>query len=336
MLVPLLCALPYLAAPPPASAQSTTCSSNATNLAFGQLAGSGPVDTTGTVSVTCQTTGLQLLTTVSVRMCLNIGVGTASTAVAPFRQMRNAPGDLLQFQIYRDPARTQIWGSTTNTQIPEPERIDLRYQILLGTGASATAQRTMYGRIPAQAGLAAGSYESGFGAGHTRLDYRYTESLALLPVWPASCTTGGSGGGSLIRFPFTATATVPNRCSITSASSLDFGTVPGLIDANRDRNSTITLSCTRRTPWQIALDNGRNASGSARALRLGTSGNLVRYELYRDAARTQRWGAALNVDTLPGTGTGGSQAVTVYGRVPAGQVVPAGPYADVITVTVTY
>jgi len=64
--------------------------------------------------------------------------------------------------------------------------------------------------------------------------------------------------------------------------------------------------------------------------------DLPQFKICGDAARTQRWGSTTGVDTLPGTGTGAAQSATVYGRVPAGQVVPAGNYADVITVTVTY
>ncbi len=65
-------------------------------------------------------------------------------------------------------------------------------------------------------------------------------------------------------------------------------------------------------------------------------GGFVTYELYRNNGRTQRWGAALNNDTVAGNGNGANQALTVYGRVP-GQTTPsAGTYNDTITVTVTY
>jgi spore coat protein U-like protein len=63
---------------------------------------------------------------------------------------------------------------------------------------------------------------------------------------------------------------------------------------------------------------------------------LVSYELYRNSARTQRWGNTLNSDTVIGSGTGGTQNLTVYGRVPAQTTPSAGTYNDTITVTVTY
>ena len=85
---------------------------------------------------------------------------------------------------------------------------------------------------------------------------------------------------------------------------------------------------------EFGLDNGQHATGTTR--RLQGPGGFVTYELYRNATRTQRWGATLNNDTVAGSGNGGNQALTVYGRVP-GQTTPsAGTYNDTITVTVTY
>ena len=61
-----------------------------------------------------------------------------------------------------------------------------------------------------------------------------------------------------------------------------------------------------------------------------------RYELYRNSARTQRWGNTLNTDTVVGSGNGANQNLTVFGRVPNQSTPSAGTYNDTITVTVTY
>jgi len=71
-------------------------------------------------------------------------------------------------------------------------------------------------------------------------------------------------------------------------------------------------------------------------MRLGATSNYVQYELYSDSARSQRWGNTLDIDTVNNTGTGSSQSLTVYGRVPAPQSVPSGDYSDTVTVTITY
>jgi spore coat protein U-like protein len=62
----------------------------------------------------------------------------------------------------------------------------------------------------------------------------------------------------------------------------------------------------------------------------------ITYELYRNSARTQRWGNTLNTDTVTGTGNGNIQNLSVYGRVPAQTTPNAGTYTDVVVVTVTY
>ncbi|RYZ11666.1 MAG: spore coat U domain-containing protein [Comamonadaceae bacterium] len=69
---------------------------------------------------------------------------------------------------------------------------------------------------------------------------------------------------------------------------------------------------------------------------VSAQGQRVAYQLFRDPARTQVWGAAAQGLAVAGTGTGLAQAYTVYGRVPA-QATPApGIYSDRIVVTVTY
>lgn len=328
--VPLLFVLSWL---PGTASAATECNAVATDLAFGTTTGTGDVDSSATVAIQCNSFGLLTTGTVRVRMCLSIEGGVnGGGLISPRRRMTNAFGDILQFQIYSDPGRSQIWGSRTGT--PAPRLLDLAYGALLS--GSGSTQATMYGRVFAQGGLAAGNYGNPFTGSHTRLDYRFSEPLLFLPnPYPDSCVSGGAGGGA-VTFPFAATATVPNNCIISTATNLDFGSLPGLITADRDQTSAITFTCTGRTAWNVGLDDGQNSSGGIRRMRLGATGSYVNYELYRNAARTQRWGATIGTDTVPGTGTGSAQTLTVYGRVPAAQAVPAGSYLDVVTVTVTY
>lgn len=321
--------LPWLASTAPAA---TSCSASATNLAFGTVTGASNVDSATSVTIQCNTGGLSLLAYARVRMCLNVEDGADGGSQTDPRRMSNSFADVLTFQIYRNAGRTDIWGSSTNPNTPNPVHLDLEYPVPLLGGSGNTAA-TLYGRAFAQGGLAAGSYDNPFTGNHTRLDYRYNEALLLWPSWPASCTSGGLGGGS-ITFPFTASASVPDHCTISATTNLAFGHVPGLITANQDQTSAITFTCTGRTPWNVGLDNGLHADGTIRRMRLGATDYYVTYELYHDSARSQRWGTT--IDTVPGTGTGAEQNLTVYGRVPVPQSVPHGDYSDTVTVTVTY
>jgi len=309
---------------------ATNCSASATNLAFGNISMGAAQNNTATVTVNCNTSGLSLLANARVRMCLNIGAGSTTGSTINARTMNNASLDQLQFQIYRDASRSQIWGDISTDNVD----IDLQYAVPV-LGGSGSTSAIMYGQVPAQLGLAAGSYQNLFTGSHTRLDYRYAEALFSTPSWPTSCTSGGNGGGS-ITFPFTANATVPASCVIEIANNLNFGTVPGLINNNNDQTTSLSFTCTKTTPWKVSLDDGLNVTGTTRRMRLGATSNYVQYELYSDSARSQRWGNTLDIDTVNNTGTGSSQSLTVYGRVPAPQSVPSGDYSDTVTVTITY
>ena len=321
----------------PLDAQAaTSCSATSSTVAFGTVSTTGDTDVATTFSVTCTTTGIAIGANTKVRMCLNIGDGSRGIGYFNPRRMGSAANDVLQFQLYTDAARTQIWGSLGNPTVPNPLMLDFDYSVLL-IGGSQTRTATIYGSVPGSQVFVAGAYSSDFSGVHTSMNYRFNETLIGSATYPATCTSGGGGGAGVSgAFPFTVSATVPSKCQAYSATDLDFGSVSGTLDAAVDRTSTLGMTCTGRTAWQVGLDNGRNASGNTRRMRLGTTASYVTYELYRDAARTQRWGNTLNADTLQGTGTGLPQALTVHGRVPAPQTPAAGAYGDTITVTITY
>jgi spore coat protein U domain-containing protein, fimbrial subunit CupE1/2/3/6 len=316
---------------------ATTCTGTATSVAFGTVSTTGDTDVSATFNVTCSTFGLALLANTKVRMCLNIGDGANGIGFFNPRRMTNTFGEPLNFQLYRDAARTQIWGSRGNATVPTPQSADFDYSVPL-FGGTQTQTFTIYGRVPiTPQTLIAGSYSNPFTGFHVSLEYRYNETLLGTASYPASCISGGVGGATASgAFPFTATATVAPNCRAYTTTDLDFGSIPGLITSNTDQTSTIGMTCTERTAWNVGLNNGQNASGSIRRMRLGATSNYVAYELYSNSGRTTRWGNTINTDTIPGTGTGLAQSLTVYGRVPATQTVPSGSYSDIITVTVTY
>ncbi|MGV8931752.1 MAG: spore coat U domain-containing protein [Luteimonas sp.] len=319
-----------LAALRPAQAQAIArCTVDSTTpLSFGTISPSGTTDATAIVSVTCRDTAF-FKTSARIRMCLTIEDGVSGGGNFNPRRMQNALSDSLQFQMYTDAARSQIWQSSAAAT---PLEYDLDYGLF--DGYSQTRLFTIYGRIPAQAFIA-GNYANAFSGIHTSLKYRYRDGGLL--GYPASCTTGGEGDpGGPLRFPFTATAVVPANCRAYTTTNLDFGSVAGIITGDLDQTSSIGMICTGRTAWQMGLNNGLNAAGANRRMRLGTTLNYVSYELYRTPARNLRWGNTLNTDTLQGTGTGSAQTLTVYGRVPASQTPAPGAYGDTITVTITY
>jgi spore coat protein U-like protein len=137
---------------------------------------------------------------------------------------------------------------------------------------------------------------------------------------------------------FNVTATVIDVCAVSTAN-LGFGTYSPISGSALDGTTTITVTCTLGTPYNVRLDAGGHSGGSVSARKLQrTSGGseTMNYSLFRNAGRTQNWGETDNTDTVSATGTGLSQDHTVYGRIPASENVPTGSYSDTVNVTVSY
>ena len=339
-LLAALLLLVLMAWPRPVQAD-TTCTAAATAMAFGNISNNAVSATPSTMGITisCSTSGLTLLADVRVRLCVGIGSGSASSAVLPLRRMTNPSGDALAFQLYTDAARQVPWGLLQGGS-PPAQDVQIGYSAPL-LGGSGTTTTTVYGLVPASQTLATGSYSSAFSAGNVTLTYAYNEVVLGTPTMPTSCTAAAATNRKTATnsFPFSATATVLPQCGSYLVTDMEFGTVTGRIATPIDQTAQLTLTCVRRTAFNVSLDNGLHALGGTRRMRHATNtGAFIPYELYRDSARQQRWGNTLNSDVVAGVGTGVAQQVSIYGRAPAtsGALPVAGNYADRITVTITY
>src|ERR1700754_307238 len=321
----------------PRAQATTTCSiTSITTLAFGTVDPTGGlVEGTATINYSRPYNGGLLggLYGVYVSGCIGLAPDDLG-AVSP-RTIVNASSDRMQYQLYKDPQRTNVWGPVGNaTYTPLP--FQLTFTILTNP-QTRTGSVTVFGRVPAgQSTLSSGPYSGNLvsGASANGIAYRYNEVLLSLGTFPTSCQAGGGGGGSAAGPQSTVTASVSKLCTIATASDLNFGSVSGLLRTNTDQTSLVRMTCTNRAAYQVGLDNGKNASGSVRRMSSGLG--FVTYELYRDSQRTLRWGNTLDTDTRTGTGSGAEQTLTVYGRVPAQPAARAGDYSDIVTVTVTY
>lgn len=130
-------------------------------------------------------------------------------------------------------------------------------------------------------------------------------------------------------------------CTVT-ATGVSYGTYDTLAPSSDDASGSVRVRCTLLVAlsgsFTIDLSAGSSGSYAGRTMRSGAQ--ILPYNLYTNAARTQVWG----------NGTGGSARVTqsfsgllvvdrsvpVYGRIPSRQNVRAGAYSDTIVVTVTY
>ena len=154
-------------APGPAVA-GTKCSYTITNLNFGTIDPAVGGTTTGTFTADCDNGDPGD----TFRVCPNFGDGSGgSTSGSPRFLLDGA--NQLQFNLYKDAARTQIWGSVLWGNPYTPPTID----IPIGGSEQGSAVRTIYAEIPSgQTGLATGTYISTFSGAALLL---YTKDKAL-------------------------------------------------------------------------------------------------------------------------------------------------------------
>lgn len=134
---------------------------------------------------------------------------------------------------------------------------------------------------------------------------------------------------------FAVSATVLTTC-LVAATPLAFGNYDPSSESNLDATNTVTVTCTTGTAYDIGLDTGTGTGATVTTRKMTFGTDTLDYTLYQDSSRTTVWGNTVGTDTVDATAGLLPTAHTVYGRVASGQNVPAGAYADTITVTVTY
>lgn len=302
-------------------AQATISCSNAsmTSVAFGNVdPQSTQTDSNATLAYTCSNSKGS---TYSATICFSIGE-PAGGPTDP-RQMHDAGGDTLNFQLYQDPAHSIVWGS----QFFGVYRTPYVLNITLSSNSTTSGTATMYGRVlGGQNTVVPGNYSDQYNNGDTAVTIN--QQTGNTP--PGSCSGTGTGP----YFPFLVSASVVKKCTVT-ATTLNFGTV-GLLTAAINGTSTLGVQCSNGTPYNVGLDAGQNGGGNINARKMLLGANSIGYQLYQNSARSTVWGNTIGSNTVSGTGNGNTQSLTVYGQVPAQTTPPAGTYNDTITVTVTY
>ena len=154
------------------------------------------------------------------------------------------------------------------------------------------------------------------------------------------------------------------ECSIT-AIPVNFGDFVTISPASLDTVGAVTVSCSGVLSYSVIIGPGSNSGGIFSPRKMAQNGYTLNYNLYIDPARTQVWGDGTgstfvqSVTTppfvptsLPSGASGGKKGsakrklnlalgarkdtFVVYGRIPPGQVIPAGQYSDNLTVTVVF
>jgi spore coat protein U-like protein len=162
----------------------------------------------------------------------------------------------------------------------------------------------------------------------------------LTATLAAGAMTAGVANSATTTTTFAVTATVQATCSAT-ATALPFGNyTPGA--GALANSSTISVKCTKNTPYTVALNAGTTTGGTLAQRLMAAGANTLQYNLYTTAALTTVFGDGTGTTgTGAGTGAGVATAnnLTVFGQLPdnaTNQAAVPGSYSDTITVTVTY
>lgn len=128
------------------------------------------------------------------------------------------------------------------------------------------------------------------------------------------------------------------QCNFDTLSSIAFGLYDPLTPAPTDSFGSLAVRCSPRATLTLELSPGSSGSFALRTLRQGL--DALGYNLYREAARVTVWGdgsGGSQVVVVPDSGPPGNPTdVFMYGRIPGGQWVAAGGYADTVVLTVVF
>jgi spore coat protein U-like protein len=119
-------------------------------------------------------------------------------------------------------------------------------------------------------------------------------------------------------------ATATSTMTVNSATTLNFGT-QGVLSTNVDQTSTIQVTCTNTTPYNIGLDAGTGTGATVATRKMTSGANTVNYTLYSNSGRTTVWGNTVGTDTQAATGNGSAQTYTVLAAFPRRPHRPPAP-----------
>ncbi len=128
------------------------------------------------------------------------------------------------------------------------------------------------------------------------------------------------------------------QCTIQNLTPVAFGVYDPTAGVPDDATGSFRVRCSPRSSYSASISAGAAGGFFPRTLVQGT--DTLAYNLFREAARVTVWG----------NGAGGSQVVnvadsgppgnpvtlTMFGRIPAGQWVAAGPYQDTLVLTIVF
>jgi len=340
----------------PAGAVSCSLSSSDVNLGiFSRISDPAPV-ATGDFGVSCASNAYPAgypdsYRTAEGAYCVTIGGGPASRALQG--QGGNAAGWEIPFnfyfsrqkafdknyeQDYDDPIGDGSWGiayldwnyTDGDPRRPSPPVIWGKPYALPGRGKFDVHISAPAGGKAYPAGIYSASFPFYWAAGAVETAGAYPRPRGN----PAVCAQfpGGVKSGTInVRLE------VKKYCNISVKQNIAFGP-QAFLSKQLTQEGAVTADCSEGTLFAIGINDGLNSklADGHRAMKIKGGDDLILYDLYKDSARTERWGNDWGNDTALQRGAGSAQGqdFPVYAAVPPQEGKPAGDYADTVVVQV--
>lgn len=159
----------------------------------------------------------------------------------------------------------------------------------------------------------------------SRATIRFLIAIVGLALLPCAAQAGNDTDTLMV------TATVQSSCGLTGGTMAFGNYLSGQSSALDVTGQISYVNCNGTLNFE--LDAGQSGDINTRVMLSGT--NHLNYQLYRTAARNAVWGIGANSQGLTLL-TPLSGNISVYGRIPGGQSVPAGSYTDLVNITMTF
>lgn len=142
---------------------------------------------------------------------------------------------------------------------------------------------------------------------------------------------------ALAGFILSVASTAQAGCFI-AAGGMSFGAYNVADPFPRDTMLVLTVSCQEVQARDVSISIGPSANSGGiqiRQMKWAAGNDILSYNLFADASRTQVWGDGTSAApvVVQGVTRDSPQQLVVFGRIPAGQNVSVGSYGDVIIVT---
>jgi spore coat protein U-like protein len=161
---------------------------------------------------------------------------------------------------------------------------------------------------------------------------RAARSTLAIALAVAGCSVYAADADSNLAV----SANIANACSITT-TPVAFGDYDSVAKTEINTTGSITVTCTNGASTFVKLGQGLHAGGASTnavpVRQMASGGNFLPYSLSTLDTQAVVWEMTTGVAHA---GTGIATVMTVYGRIAAGQNVPAGAYADTVVARVTF